>query len=221
MLMNEVRKPFIVQNPRWLRRGYAEFDRFISAAKQPVVLLEGSRNAPDEIQSKMEQLAAHLMRTFPSLIARTGNAEGSDQAWARGVNRIDPKRLQLVLPVPHYKTESVAAANEVAVLQEVPPEDYGAAKALTREHYEYGSSKGAAAYDPLPPFKKTYLDRDALKVLGHTNYSGRRQKATVALFYLNPNKKNGGGTGHTLRLCEAQRVPYFLAEDWLSWRQRE
>ena len=219
--MNGASKPFIVRNPRWLRRGHAEFVRIISVAKQPVVLLEGSRNAPATIQARMEQLAAHLMRTFPSLIARTGNAEGSDQAWARGVNRIDPKRLQLVLPVPHYKAESIAAANEVAVLQEVPPEDYGPAKALTREHYEYGSSKGPAAYDPLPPFKKTYLDRDALKVLGHTNYSGRRQKATTALFYLDPNKSNGGGTGHTLRLCEAQRVPYFLAEDWLSWRQWE
>ena len=221
MLRDDAGKSFIVQNPRWLRRGYTEFDRLISAAKRPVVLLEGSRNAPAEILSKMEQLAAHLMRTFPSLIARTGNAEGSDQAWARGVNRIDPKRLQLVLPVPHYKAESIAAANEVAVLQEVPPEDYGAAKALTREHYEYGSSRGPAAYDPLSPFKKTYLDRDALKVLGHTNYSGKRQKATTALFYLDPNKRSGGGTGHTLRLCEAQRVPYFLAEDWLSWRQRE
>ena len=219
--MNDAGNPFIVQNPRWLRRGYTEFDRLISAAKQPIVLLEGSRNAPAEILSKMEQLAAHLMRTFPSLIARTGNAEGSDQAWARGVNRIDPKRLQLVLPVPHYKESSIAAANEVAVLQEVPPEDYGAAKTLTREHYEYGSSKGPAAYDPLPPFKKTYLDRDALKVLGHTNYLGKRQKATTALFYLDPNKRNGGGTGHTLRLCEALHVPYFLAEDWLSWQPRE
>jgi len=72
MLMNDTRKPFIVQNPRWLRRGYREFDRLINAVKQPVVLLEGSRNAPDEIQAKMEQLAAHLMRRFPSLIARTG-----------------------------------------------------------------------------------------------------------------------------------------------------
>src|SRR5437867_21380 len=69
MLINEVRRPFIVQNPRWLRRGFAEFDRFTSAAKQPVVLLEGSRNAPAEILSKMEQLAAHLMRTFPTLWA--------------------------------------------------------------------------------------------------------------------------------------------------------
>ena len=219
--MNDAGKPFIVQNPRWLRRGYTEFVRVVSVAKQPVVLLEGSRNAPVEILSAMEHLAAALMRAFPSLIARTGNAEGSDQAWARGVNRMDPKRLQLVLPVPHYKEASIAAANEVAVLQEVPPEDYGAAKALTREHYQYGSSKGPAAYDPLPPFKKTYLDRDALKVLGHTNYLGKRQKATTALFYLDPNKRNGGGTGHTLRLCEAERVPYFLSADWLSWLPKE
>ena len=67
MLMDDAGKSFIVQNPRWLRRGYTEFDRLISAAKQPIVLLEGSRNAPAEILSKMEQLAAHLMRTFPSL----------------------------------------------------------------------------------------------------------------------------------------------------------
>ena len=67
MPMNDAGNPFIVQNPRWLRRGYTEFDRLISAAKQPIVLLEGSRNAPAEILSKMEQLAAHLMLTFPSL----------------------------------------------------------------------------------------------------------------------------------------------------------
>src|SRR6267154_1289482 len=65
--MNDAGKPIIVQNPKWLLRGYTDFVRFISAAKQPVVLLEGSRNAPDEVQSKMEQLAADLMRTFPSL----------------------------------------------------------------------------------------------------------------------------------------------------------
>src|SRR5437867_12920542 len=98
--MDEARRHFIVRNPRWLRRGYTEFARFITAAKQPVVLLEGSRNAPAEIRARMEQLAAQLMRTFPSLIARRGNAEGSDQAWARGVKRIDSERLPVGLPGP-------------------------------------------------------------------------------------------------------------------------
>jgi hypothetical protein len=65
--------------------------------------------------------------------------------------------------------------------------------------------------------KQTYLDRDALKVLGTSDYSGRRMKATAAFFYLNTARKNGGGTGHTLRLCEAEKVPYFLSADWLAW----
>lgn len=203
--------------PRWLRRGYAQFEQLIRAATMPVVLLEGSRDVPTEVQLKMEELAASLMKTFPSLIARSGNAEGSDQAWARGVNRVAPERLQLVLPVPHYKTQAIAPGNEVATLREVPPEEYGPARTLCREHYEFGARKGPDVFDPLPPFKKTYLERDALKVLGYTDYSGKRRKATAALFYINPNKPNGGGTGHTRRLCEAEGVPYFLAEDWLEW----
>ena len=44
---------------------------------------ESPGSAPAEVQLKMEELAAHLMETFPSLIARSGNAEGSAQAWAR------------------------------------------------------------------------------------------------------------------------------------------
>jgi hypothetical protein len=211
----------IIPNPRWLRRGYAEFEQLVRTAKAPIVLLEGSRSAPAEVLLKMEQLAAYLMQRFPSLIARSGNAEGSDQAWARGVNCVAPERLQLVLPVPNYKAQAILPANEVAALREVPPEDYHAARTLCREHYEYGPHKGPAVFDPLPPFKKPYLERDALKVLGHTDYSGKRRKATVALFYLDPNKRNGGGTGHTMRLCEAERVPYFLADDWLEWLQEE
>jgi hypothetical protein len=205
------------QNPKWLRRGYAMFERVVTREKRPVVLLEGSRDVPLEVQGRMEALAANLMRTFPELIGRSGNAEGSDQAWARGVNAVDPKRLQLVLPVPNYKSAAIETGNEVMALQEAPPQDYQTARRLTREHYAYGNHHGGHVYDRLPTFKQTYLDRDALKVLGASDYSGRRMKATVALFYINPARKNGGGTGHTLRLCEAEKVPYFLAEDWLTW----
>ena len=76
---------------------------------------------------------------------------------------------------------------------------------------------GGTAYDGLPAYKKTYLDRDALKVRGWVDYRNQRCKAMAALFYLNPNKKHGGGTGHTIRLCEAENVPYFLSDDWLTW----
>lgn len=207
----------VIANPRSLCHGFPMFQEIISTANSPVVLLEGSRNVPVAVAVKMEQLAAHLMNQFPALTARSGNAEGSDEAWARGVNRIAPDRLQLVLPVPNYRARSIAPDNETVALREVAPGDYGAARTLCREHYEYGSRRGAEAFDSMPPFKKNYLERDALKVLGYASYSGKRPKATAALFYLDPAKKNGGGTGHTVRLCEAERVPYFLVDDWLQW----
>lgn len=175
-------------------RGYDAFVQLIQKADRPVVLLEGSRDVPLEFQGQMEQLAARLMRTFPHLVARSGNADGSDQAWARGVNSVDPKRLDLVLPVPNYKGKRIETGNQALSLAEAPPYDAQAAKALTREHYVSGSNMGGTAYDGLPAYKKTYLDRDALKVLGWGDYRNKRCKAMAALFYLNPNKKHGGGT---------------------------
>ncbi len=56
-----------------------------------------------------------------------------------------------------------------------------------------------------------------MKVLGVPDYRGLRHRATAALFYLDPPKPGGGGTGHTLRLCEVRGVPFFLADDWLTW----
>lgn len=203
--------------PQWLVHGYAAFAGLVQKAKYPVVLLEGSRDVSLEIERAMERLAAKLLRTFPGLIARSGNAAGSDQAWARGVNAVDPSRLQLVLPVPDYKGGSIAPGNETMTLRDAPAEDYYTARELTRRHYAYGTRTGPDVYDGLPPFKQNYLDRDALKVLGYSDYSGRRRKATAALFHLNPAKPSGGGTGHTLRLCEAEKVPYFLADDWRQW----
>ncbi len=104
--------------PRWLRRGFDSFAEIIRAERTPVVLLEGSRNAPADVQARMEILASQLMREFPSLLARSGNAEGSDQAWARGVNTVDPRRLQLILPAPRYKAAAIHEANESLALRD-------------------------------------------------------------------------------------------------------
>lgn len=59
--------------------------------------------------------------------------------------------------------------------------------------------------------------RDALKVLGYEDYRGRCHKAIAGLFYVNPGRPNGGGAGQTIRVCEAEGVPVFLHEDWMTW----
>lgn len=197
--------------------GYAAFRTLVEASPKPVVLLEGSREAPPEILARMEDLAEHLMRSFPKLVARTGNATGSDQAWARGINRVDPKRLELLLPRPSFQKGAIAGGNTVHALGDLKEEDRHAGRLVTRAQYEYRGRRGAAAFDGMPETHKPYLIRDALKVLGYEDYRGRCHKAIAGLFYVNPGRPNGGGTGQTIRVCEAEGVPVFLHEDWMTW----
>lgn len=56
-----------------------------------------------------------------------------------------------------------------------------------------------------------YLLRDALKVTGSKELSFK--PATVGLFYLNSTKKIGGGTRHTIRVCELQNVSVVLQNE--------
>lgn len=66
-----------------------------------------------------------------------------------------------------------------------------------------------------PAFAKAqYLVRDALKVTGSAAL--RLPPATLALFYVDPAEPLGGGTGHTIRLCEQRGVPVFTQQNWQS-----
>ena len=77
---------------------YTDFSKLISEAGSPVVLLEGTRELPAEQAPRLTALAAHLARTFPHVNFRTGNAKGSDEAFAAGVASVDPKRIEFILP---------------------------------------------------------------------------------------------------------------------------
>lgn len=62
--------------------------------------------------------------TFGQFIARlegevhTGNAEGADQAFARGANTVDPRLVHLHLPWPNYNAGAVVPRNVVHLPQE-------------------------------------------------------------------------------------------------------
>jgi hypothetical protein len=62
--------------------------------------------------------------------------------------------------------------------------------------------------------KAAYLIRDTLKVAG----SGSEiPKPIFALFYVDPADPMAGGTGHTLRVCEMEAIPYAFQNSWTSW----
>jgi len=67
--------------------------KYLGQFKKPYVALEGSRTITHEAAEKMEKIAKILVTALPNLIVRSGNAEGSDIAWARGVNSVAPESL--------------------------------------------------------------------------------------------------------------------------------
>ena len=81
-----------------LSMNYEDFLSLVSHQDQPVLLLEGTRQLPDADKPKLTAFARQLAVALPQARFRTGNAAGSDEAFAAGVGEIDPQRLEYILP---------------------------------------------------------------------------------------------------------------------------
>jgi hypothetical protein len=71
---------------------------YLSANNAPVILLEGTRQLPDNDRPSLVALGQLLATELPQAVFRTGNATGTDTAFAEGVARVDARRLQFVIP---------------------------------------------------------------------------------------------------------------------------
>jgi hypothetical protein len=84
-----------------------ELDDLLRSARdhgRPVILLEGTRDLPDEDRPKLVALAAHLAQALPEARFRTGNARGTDTAFAEGVRQASAPAAvgQAELPAAGY-----------------------------------------------------------------------------------------------------------------------
>ena len=195
---------------------FDEFTILVNAQSSPTILLEGSRTVAEADQTKLIDLGAKLASAFPNAVFRSDNAEGSDSFFAEGILQVSPVRLELVLP-NNRKLKSIKGEKRIC-LEQVEQGELNNLCQLTNQatpvnkplikFYESGK-------EGSPRYKAQYLLRDALKVTGSRklNFS----PATVGLFYLNSIKKTGGGTGHTIRVCELKDIPVILQKDWLTW----
>ena len=73
----------------------------IKNTKNAVVLLEGTRNLPKTKEPSLISFAEQLALGCPDVKFRTGNASGTDEAFAQGIANINPSLLEYVIP---YKT---------------------------------------------------------------------------------------------------------------------
>ncbi len=185
----------------------------------PVILIEGRRNLPEGMAARLQAVGTWLAEAYPGALFRSGNAEGSDTAFTEGVTAIDPTRMQYVLPnpsmgkkrrhpdAPYYSLTdlSVAELEEFAdvSIRVTPSIKSLAAAAVGRVNNGRLAAKGR------------YLLRDALKVLGAPSLD--LGPASLALFYVDLDDPEAGGTGHTIRICRDRGVPVVFQDSFLKW----
>lgn len=193
----------------------SEFRLLVSSSPRPVVLLEGRRSISPADARAAREFAARLAREFPRLLFRSGNAEGSDEAFSAGVAAVDASRLQVVAPYPTHRKQvryGDAAYESPAALSKVQEAAVVAstiaATPRNKTLIDRRTAPGRLAA------KAAYLIRDTMKVTGHSDDFSR---PVCALFYVDPTEPEAGGTGHTIRVCRQQSVPFAFQDAWARW----
>lgn len=196
---------------------YADLSKLLAGADSPVVLLEGTRELPAVQAPYLTALAAHLARAFPQARFRTGNAKGSDEAFAAGVASVDATRLEFVLPYASHRSrqrpaESPATAIDdisTAQIQEVVDATLAASPQYERLAVNYRQRET----HPRQRATAQLILRDTLKVTG----SDEMSPPAVGIFYVHAADPDRGGTGHTMRVCRTRGVPVINQFEWHEW----
>ena len=196
-----------------------DLDTLVASTADPVVLLEGIRALPDSDVELVRQFGRWVAERYPTAIFRTGNAPGTDTAFAEGVAAVAPERIQYVLPYTQHRKAWVASRASSFALDTLPRVAERRLVDLTTEAspklgrlgelYATPTRGGAAGS------KGAYILRDTMKVLGAPELGLAPAKAGI--FYANPDDPLAGGTGHTLRVCLLQGVPTVLQSIWSAW----
>ena len=195
---------------------FMKLDEFILKYdhENSVVLLEGKRLVSDEYKDKLTKLGRLLALKTSRMIFRSGNADGSDFFFSRGVASVDSSRLQVITPYSGHRKKYNVAGNSVS-LEDL---DLDAEPEVVR--YSRENRKTARVLDQYLSgerdrfsMKAAYIIRDTVKVLG----AGHVMPATFGIFYDNPEDPESGGTGHTIRVCRERGIPVIDQSVWLQW----
>ena len=194
---------------------FEEFSSIVQHAPRAVVLLEGMRDLPESDRQKLVTMGRLLAKRFPHARFRTGNASGTDEAFARGVADVAAARLEYILPYAGHRKKKLAAGARCISLQDVPEVVADAVDCSLKSSPNYTSLMEKRAVVPRLRAKADYIIRDTVKVIGAPEH--HFFPATIGLFYASPDDPMQGGTGHTIRVCRQHNVPDVLQDIWLDW----
>jgi len=213
-------KPSIpLKSVRWLET-LSGFEDLVSGCDRPVVLGEGRRELPAGEAEKIRDFARRLALRFPSIILRTGNAPGTDDAFASGFSSVDPARVEYILPTASHRRGYRDKRGRSVSLSEVGEGGRGLLARATVAASP-GLERVIGPRDSIPRLgaKANYLLRDTLKVAGMAELPGQPPllPPVAALFWADPSDPMTGGTGHTIRVCLDHGIPTALQSHWLTW----
>lgn len=179
-----------------------------------IVLLEGKRKVLKEDQPKLEALGKLLASKTSKMTFRSGNADGSDLYFSKGVSNVDAKRLEVITPYTGhrkkqnqaYKTYSLDDVNLVNEAEVVYQSKNNKKTEKLIDKYVSGDNNRYT-------IKAAYIIRDTIKAIG----TDEIQPATFGIFYDDLDKPKTGGTGHTMQVCEQNNIPVIDQTLWLKW----
>ena len=201
-------------------RTLADLAGVLKGSPSPVLLLEGTRSLPPNLRPALAALGRLLAERLPSVRFRSGNAEGTDTAFAEGVAAVAPDRMEYVITHAGMGRRRRVEGCRVVTLADLPSvADERVADLSRRATPATGGLIEAYRADGRQTAlgaKGAYLVRDTLKVVGDP--ANGLAPATAGLFFVREADPLSGGTGHTIRVCLEHNVPIVTQAVWLNWR---
>ena len=191
----------------------------LDAARNPVLLVEGIRALPDKDRQTVFSAGRMLAEGMPTVIFRSGNAEGTDTAFAEGVTAVAPERMEYVTTHPgmgrkrRHPLARLVSLDSISDSEGISLDRHTVSASSEAERLVKAcrDRDGAGALAA----RAKYLLRDTLKVVGSAEL--RLFPATAAVFYANEADPLSGGTGHTIRVCYRHDVPVVMQSVWRHW----
>lgn len=181
------------------------------------IFLGGKRKVLEQDKAKLAQLGVLLATELDYIIFRSGNAEGSDALFAEGICSVDPTRFESILPYENHRKKNLNPYSQSYSMDQV--------NLAADDDLVYYTKSNKANVNLVNRYidghkdrngmKAAYLFRDTMAIIGSKSIP--LEPVSFAFFYIDPNDPLGGGTGHTIQVCQENNIPYLTQEIWMSW----
>ena len=187
----------------------------IDDLESQVILLAGKRIVAPKDEIKLMQLGELLANSLPECKFRSGNARGSDELFIKGVCKVDPECVELILPFPGHRKETsknlyALSLDDFDLVAE--PQAVYQTRDMTNNRMVDSYMNGIRDDFSI---KASYLIRDNIMVIGSEKLG--LKKASFGIFYDDLDKPMQGGTGYTMKACTLNLLPFVDQTTWMQW----